>query len=313
MSSGSVGNIHLQQAIVEFREVSMLSLCTQINIREQDIIMLLPETISKIESLYDLPEIRAGNLEVFVVAGGDEVLAAQALRYQVFFEEMGAKANAQILATKLDIDEFDSVCDHLLVVEHQADGGYKVVGTYRLLRRESMQKIGRFYTDGEFDISPIKQYSGNILEVGRSCVHPDFRNRAVMQLLWRGIGAYVAKFNIGLMFGCASFHGTDPQEHAMALSYLHHYHLAPKEICPRALDSRYVEMNLMPKEAVDVKSAFSNLPPLIKGYLRLSGYIGAGAVIDHEYNTTDVSIVVKTDLVTEKYATRYGSGKEIID
>lgn len=272
----------------------------------------------KIESLYNIGEIRAGKLEVFVTRNDEDVKAAQALRYQVFFEEMGAKANAKTIASKLDVDEFDEICDHLLVVEHQEDDvkkntKYKVVGTYRLLRREAMKKIGRFYTDSEFDIDLIKQYKGEILEVGRSCVHADFRNRSVMQLLWRGIGAYVTRFNIGLMFGCASFHGTDPKEHAMELSYLHHYHLAPKEICPRALSNRYVEMNLMPKEEVDVKRAFSNLPPLIKGYLRLSGYIGAGAVIDKEYNTADVSIVVKTDLVTEKYATRYGSGKEQID
>lgn len=277
--------------------------------------MIMPaqKKLYRISSLYDLPKIRAGNLEVFVVAGGNEVEEAQALRYQVFVEEMGAKATPEMLSCKRDIDEFDKVCDHLLVVEHGAGDSYKVVGTYRLLRRSSMQKIGRFYTDGEFDISLIKQYKGEILEVGRSCVHPDFRNRAVMQLLWRGIGAYVSKFNVGLMFGCASFSGTDPRAHAMALSYLYHYHLAPKEICPRALPSRYVEMNMIPKEEVDAKAAFSVLPPLIKGYLRLSGYIGDGAVIDYDYNTTDVSIVVKTDLVTEKYATRYGSGREIID
>lgn len=282
-------------------------------VSQQDEIMRQNKLIDKIESLYDIAEMRAGNLGVFVTRSAKDIEAAQALRYQVFFEEMGAKADAKTLASKLDVDEFDDICDHLLVVEHSKDGDYKVVGTYRLLRREPMKKIGHFYTDGEFDISPIKQYKGHILEVGRSCVHADFRNRAVMQLLWRGIGAYVSKFNIGLMFGCASFNGVDPKEHAMALSYLHHYHLAPKEICPVALKDRYVEMNLMEKEAIDAKEAFSNLPPLIKGYLRLSGYIGAGAVIDYEYNTTDVSIVVKTDLVTEKYAARYGSGKEQID
>ena len=115
---------------------------------QQNIIMPIPKITPKIESLYGLAEIRAGNLEVFVVSGGDEVRAAQALRYQVFVEEMGAKASAETTISKLDIDEFDAVCDHLLVVEHQADGGYKVVGTYRLLRREAMKKIGRFYTDG---------------------------------------------------------------------------------------------------------------------------------------------------------------------
>lgn len=127
-----------------------------------------------------------------------------------------------------------------------------------------------------------------------------------MQLLWRGIGAYVNKFNIDLMFGCASFPGIDPAAHRMALSYLYHYHLAPENLRPRALAERYVEMNLMPKEEVNVKETFTGLPALIKGYLRLSGYIGLGAVIDPVYNTTDVSIVVKTDLVTDKYAARYG-------
>jgi len=269
--------------------------------------------LNRVEPLYSLGEIKAGNLEVFITRDPQDIMAAQALRYQVFFEEMGAKPTPNTLASKLDADDFDAVCDHLLVVEHPEGGGdgYKVVGTYRLLRREMMESIGNFYTDSEFDITTIKNYKGEILEVGRSCVHADFRNRSVMQLLWRGIGAYVTKFSIGLIFGCASFHGTDPKKHAMALSYLHHFHLAPEEICPRALDSRYVEMNLMPKEDVDVKESFSNLPPLIKGYLRLGGYIGAGAVIDHDYNTTDVSIVVKTNLVTEKYATRYGSSKEI--
>lgn len=260
----------------------------------------------RLPSLYDLGDLKAGTLEVFIACRPEDLAASQALRFEVFFEEMGAPITPEFAAVKRDFDKFDDVCDHLLVVEHQPGGGYKVVGTYRLLRREPMKKVGRFYSAGEYDITPILQYPGEILEVGRSCVHPDYRNRAVMQLLWRGIGAYVTRFNIHIMFGCASFHGTDPDTHAMALSYLHHYHLAPKDLCPRALDELYVEMNRMPKEQVDVKQGFAALPALIKGYLRLSGYIGAGAVIDPEYNTTDVSIVVKTDRVTDKYAQRYG-------
>ena len=259
------------------------------------------------QSLYDLGELRAGNLEVFIASRIEDIEASQKLRYQVFFEEMGAPLTPEVAATKTDRDEFDKVCDHLLVAEHQPQGGYKVVGTYRLLRRSAMKSIGRFYTDSEFDISPIKNHEGEVLELGRSCVDPMFRNRSVMQLLWRGIGAYVAKFNIELMFGCASFHGIDISKHAQALSYLYHYHLAPEQLRPTALPERYVEMNLMPKEQVDAKEAFVSLPALIKGYLRLSGYIGLGAVVDAEYNTTDVSIVVKTDLVTEKYAQRYGT------
>jgi putative hemolysin len=208
--------------------------------------------------------------------------------------------------TRRDMDEFDAVCDHLLVVDHQPDGSVRVVGTYRLLRDDAMKKIGRFYTASEYDIKRIEEYGSKVLEVGRSCVDPEFRNRSVMQLLWRGIGAYVERFDIELMFGCASFAGTDPAKYAMALAYLHHYHLAPEELRLVALKERYVEMNLLPKDKVDEKEAFSLLPALIKGYLRLGGYVGLGAVIDPEYNTTDVSIVVKTDMVTDKYFQRYG-------
>lgn len=249
--------------------------------------------------------IRAGSLEVFVATSDAHILASQKLRYGVFFEEMGAVATDDIKKHQRDIDIYDDVCDHLLVADHLEDGTIRIVGTYRLLRREPMAKIGRFYTESEFDISAIKAYPKPILEVGRSCVHPDYRNRAVMQLLWRGIGAYVAKYNIALMFGCASFHGTDPAQHAQALSYLYHHHLAPAELCPVALEERYNEMNLMPKELLNPKANFVQLPALIKGYLRLSGYIGRGAVVDPEYNTTDVSIVVKTDIITNKYAQRY--------
>lgn len=261
---------------------------------------------SKLVPLYDLGTLRAGSLEVFVASRSEDIEASQRLRYRVFFEEMGALPTGNVALTKRDQDAFDDVCDHLLVIEHLPEGGHKVVGTYRLLRRESMKRIGRFYTEGEYNITPIKNLSGEILEVGRSCVDPKYRNRAVMQLLWRGIGSYVARFNVTLMFGCASFPGIDPEAHAMALSYLHHYHLAPSELRPVALKERYVEMNRLPKEKVDAKEAFVLLPALIKGYLRLNGYIGSGAVIDPEYNTTDVSIVVKTDLVTEKYFQRYG-------
>ena len=143
------------------------------------------------------------------------------------------------------------------------------------------------------------------MEVGRSCVDPAFRNRSVMQLLWRGIGAYIDCFDVGLMFGCASFHGIDPQKHAVSLAYLYHYHLAPELLRPTALKERFIDMNFFPKEEIKMRETLASLPTLIKGYIRLNGYVGLGAVIDHEYNTTDVSIVVRTDLVGEKYAQRY--------
>lgn len=251
-------------------------------------------------------ELSAGTLEVRLALSDAEKQAAQALRYQVFVQDMGAGASEAMHAAARDEDHYDAVCDHLLVLEH-ASGKAEVVGTYRLIRREAAMKIGHFYSAAEYDISAIEAFTeGNLLELGRSCVHRDYRNRAVMQLLWRGIGAYVARHKIGLMFGCASFPGRNPADHADTLSYLHHYHLAPPELRMRALPERYTEMNLMPKDAIHAKRAFAKLPPLIKGYLRLGGFVGDGAVIDHDYNTVDVGIVVKTALVTDKYVARYG-------
>jgi putative hemolysin len=258
--------------------------------------------------LLEWKEIRNGSLAVHVTGSSEEIEAAQALRYQIFYEEMGGTPSAEVKALKRDFDIFDSVCDHLLVLDYDLPRSTgQVVGTYRMLRRSAMKKLGRFYSEGEFDIGALKQEQGEILELGRSCVDPRYRNRSVMQLLWRGIASYVSLHDIKLMFGCASLPGIDVDSHSLALSYLHHFHMAPTSLCALALPDQYVEMNRMPKEAIDVKEAFSALPALIKGYLRLGGYIGQGAVIDRQCNTTDVGIVVKTELVTEKYAQRYST------
>lgn len=255
------------------------------------------------------PEIRAGNLGVKISRDPQEVEEAQRLRYQIFFGEMGGVShNPEVVSQQRDFDAFDAVCDHLLVVDHDKKRGEgRVVGTYRLLRREPMKALGRFYTESEFNIEALKALQGDILELGRSCVHADYRNRAVMQLLWRGIGEYVSRNNIRIMFGCASFVGTDPEEYAEALSYLYHFHLAPEDRRPVAQPDHFVPMNRMPKDAIDEKRALAQLPALIKGYLRLNGKIGDGCYIDTECRSLDVSIVVETDLVTEKYVKRYNT------
>ena len=249
--------------------------------------------------------IRSGHLTVRLAENEAEVTAAQRLRYRIFCEEMGGQANPQVQAEKRDFDQYDDVCHHLLVIDDTKQGEASVVGTYRLLTRQNMEKIGHFYSETEYDISKIKANGGKILELGRSCVEQQYRTRPVIQMLWQGIGSFIWEKDIELMFGCASFHGTNVIEHKHALSYLYHYHLAPADICPRALADQYVDMNLMPKEEVVPRAALNVLPPLIKGYLRLSGYVGDGAVLDHAYNTCDVSIVVKTDLIKGKYVDRY--------
>lgn len=253
----------------------------------------------------DVDEAGAASLGVRLASSPDEVEAAQRLRYRVFYDEMGALPTPAMAAEGRDFDEFDAVCDHLLVIDaKKGTGAEGVVGTYRLQRRDS-PKFQRFYTASEYDIAKIAAFPGRVLELGRSCVDPAYRTRMTMQCMWRGIAGYVFSRNIDLMFGCASLHGTDPQALAMPLSFLYHNHLAPESIRPRALPALYAEMNLLPADAINTRRAVVELPPLIKGYLRLGGFVGDGAVIDRQFNTTDVCVIVKTDLITDKYFRHY--------
>lgn len=259
----------------------------------------------------EMPAQRAGNLEVRLAATAEEIDAAQALRYRVFYQEMAARPSAETARSQRDIDDFDKYCDHLLVIDHSRGRAWEsVVGTYRLLRRGPAARAGRFYSSSEYDISKLQAIPGEILELGRSCVDTAYRNRPTMQLLWRGIAAYVAHHQVEVMFGCASLHGTDVSIHADTLSYLYYYHLAPPALRPRALDQLYVDMRLKPQAAINPRASLAGLPPLVKGYLRLGGFIGDGAVIDDQFNTVDVCIVVKTELVTEKYMRHYESSRE---
>jgi L-ornithine Nalpha-acyltransferase len=252
------------------------------------------------------PELRAGNLGVRVATTPAEIDAVQALRYRVFYRELGARADAETARSSRDRDRFDSIADHLLVIDHTIGPGAEgVVGTYRLIKREAAAQLGRFYSADEYDIAPILGFPGRIMELGRSCVDATYRHRAAMQLLWRGIAAYVFHYQIDLMFGCASLPGTDPDAGAGELTYLDQNHLAPPAVRPRALPHRFVEMQRLSPESIDPRRALAQLPPLIKGYLRLGGFVGDGAVIDRPFNTTDVAVVVKTDLVTDKYYRHY--------
>ncbi|HTS92802.1 MAG TPA: GNAT family N-acyltransferase [Stellaceae bacterium] len=250
--------------------------------------------------------IRSGTLAVRLARSAPEVAAAQALRYRVFYDEMGAEASPEMARAGRDFDTFDDVADHLLVIDHARGlGPDAVIGTYRLIRRAAAERAGGFYSAAEYDITTMVAYPGEILELGRSCVDAGARNRPTMQLLWRGIAAYVFHYQIDLMFGCASLHGIEPDALAVPLSYLHYHHLAPPALRPRALPERYIDMRRLPSQAIDPAKALGELPPLIKGYLRLGGFVGDGAVIDRQFNTIDVSIIVKTDLITDKYYRHY--------
>ncbi|MDJ0930384.1 GNAT family N-acyltransferase [Breoghania sp.] len=263
---------------------------------------------------------RIGPLEVRIARKAFEIKKAQELRYHVFYEEMSAIADGHMLSTGRDADAFDDICDHLLVLDHDVPERAKpfgrrkpkIVATYRLLRQSAAEGCGGFYTAGEYDIQTLIDAKPDLkfLELGRSCVLKPYRNKRTVELLWHGIWAYVLMHGIDAMIGCASFENTDPDCLALPLSFLHHFNRAPEEWRVRALDERYVEMNRMPAEAVDLRAAMREMPPLIKGYLRLGAHIGDGAVVDHQFGTTDVLIIAPVASLSARYVNYYGSGAE---
>jgi len=281
-------------------------------------------TLTRIVASLEQPSVRAiepgfrsygrkGTLEVRLAVTPREIDAAQALRYRVFYEEMSATADAETRLRRRDVDRFDEFCDHLLVLDHARGRGEEtpldsVVGCYRLLRQDVAMQQSGFYTAGEYDVASLiarADPSLRFLELGRSCVLPAYRTKPTVELLWHGIMGYVAEHRLDVMLGCASFEGTDPEQLALPLSYLHHYHSAPPEWHVRALEERYIEMNRMPKDAIPARDAVRALPPVIKGYLRAGCYIGDGAVVDEQFGTTDVLILFPVAQINERYSSKF--------
>jgi putative hemolysin len=236
----------------------------------------------------------------------DEVRAAQALRYRIFYGEKSATPTEAMQREARDFDAYDAAADHLLVIDTtERDVRAAVVGTYRLIRRSRADATG-FYSADEFDLSRLEAWPGEVLELGRSCVDAGHRSGRAINLLWRGIATYLAEYGTEILFGCGSLPGTDPEKLKLPLSYMHHYHLAPGHVRPRAQPGRYVAMDILDKDAIDPEQALATIPPLIKGYLRLGGFVGDGAVVDYDFNCTDVCIVVQASLLTTRYARHYG-------
>lgn len=268
---------------------------------------------------------RIGDLEVRLARTKADVKRAQRLRYDVFYREMSAKPSIKAQLRRRDEDRYDAICDHLLVVDlapHAEDGTRRtwrakrqprVIGTYRVLRQEVADRASGFYTQGEYDIAPLiaaRSPGYRFMELGRSCVLKPYRNKRTVELLWHGLWTYVREHKVDVMIGCASFEGTDPAEHAMALSFLYHYALAPPEWRVKAHPHMSTEMNLIAKDKVDARAALKALPPLIKGYLRLGAKVGDGAVIDRQFGTTDVLIVLPVESIDPRYFEHFGAPEE---
>jgi putative hemolysin len=256
-------------------------------------------------------EIEANRYRVKLAETPEEREAAQRLRFRVFVEEMGAQVSAEQRTLRREWDTFDPYFDHLILEtgEQVADPLDRVVGVYRLMRGEVAEAGKGFYGASEYDLSPIAQSGRRVVELGRSCVAREHRGGPGMHLLWNGLAAYVLERDIELLFGVASFPGTDVEALAEALSYLHHTHLAPPDLRARARTEHYVEMNRMPPEAVDTVRAQKTIPPLIKAYLRLGGFVGEGAYVDHAFNTIDVCVIMDTTRMTERYRAFYERGR----
>lgn len=245
----------------------------------------------------------AAPLQIRLATDERDLLAAQRLRYRVFVEELGGDGPLVDHAGRFERDEFDPVNDHLILVDPRRDAaGYDhVVGVYRLLRCDQAEAFGRFYCDSEYDLTALRQCGRRLLELGRSCVDAEYRGGAAMFLLWNGLAEYVLDHRIEVLFGVASFHGTDIGALAEPLSWLHAHHLAPPELRVRALPDHYQRMDLIPPDRLDRKAAMVAMPALIKAYLRLGGFVGEGAFVDHAFNTTDVCLLMDTAAMSSKH------------
>jgi putative hemolysin len=254
-----------------------------------------------------------GQLEVRLATTKKEIRKAQRLRYKVFYEEGGAKADRTTALIRRDICRFDCACDHLLVIDHAALNRFdkpkpKVIGTYRLLRQDRAEAHDGFYSAQEYDIASLlaRQAGKRFLELGRSCILPPYRSKRTLELLWRGIWAYAKHYRIDALFGCASLEGTNPLAHAASLSFLAYFANACEEWSVRALEARHVGMQMIGPDSLDKRRALAALPPLIKAYLRCGAKVGDGAVIDHQFGTTDVFIVMPVAELDLRYIKHFG-------
>lgn len=246
------------------------------------------------------------------LAGSEEDLrAAERLRYDVFVDELGGNGPLVDHANRFERDAFDPVYDHLVLIDERRDREAldHVVGVYRLLTGDKAHDFGRFYTEDEYDLSVLKSSGRRLLELGRSCVHRDYRGGLALRKLWTGLAQYVLEREIAILFGVASLHGTDVDTHAEPLSHLHRAHLAPPDLRVRVVEGAYQRMDLVPTEKIDRVAAMRAVPTLIKSYLRLGGFVGDGAFVDHAFNTTDVCLVMDTARMSDAARARYAGGE----
>ena len=261
--------------------------------------------------------IKVRDFEVRLTRTKEERRQVRALRYAVFVEEEGASATEEQKNLREEYDSYDRFAEYLGVFHNG-----KIVGTYRIINRDAAEKMGGFYTETEFDISKIKKSGANIAEMSRACVAPEYRENAlVMRLLWVGLGEYIVRNKIGIVFGVASWTGTNPAASAQAISYLYYNHLSPLRLRATVDTTKLVDgvnpkltrMNILPAVFVDPNMARREMTPLVKGYLRINATFGRGVFIDKPFNTYDVFVMLRTRDMNAVYKKHFLGTDETFD
>lgn len=243
-------------------------------------------------------------LSVRLARDAAERAEAERLRYEVFVRELGGDGDLVDHAAGRERDRFDTVAEQLLLIDEARPEGSRIVGLYRLLDDAGAARMGQFYTEDEFDLDPLKASGRRLLELGRSCLHRDYRGGTAMFRLWQGLAAHIEARGIEILFGTASFRGADPMMHAAPLSLLGCDHLAAPELRVTSRQPEHAEMPALPE--LDRAAAMRAMPPLIKAYLRLGGRVGQGVYADRAFNTTDVCMILDMDTAHAGQRARYG-------
>ena len=257
--------------------------------------------IKKIKSEFE--PIIFKNFTIKIAESNFEIKKAQSLRYKIFFKEKKIKKKSFKFLLQRDYDFYDKISDHLIIIDNNREIRDNVIGTYRLLRGNCAKLYRGFYTEQEFDISNLKKNfsSKDILELGRSCVHPQYRSGIILKLLWQGISNYIKMYKIKILMGCASFHGTNPSKFKDEFSLLYESYRLPEDYDVKSLQSNEISFN----KNINHSTTLNKLPPLIKGYLRAGGMVSENFYIDREFETIDYCVIMLTEKIVSRYQNKF--------
>ena len=257
--------------------------------------------IKKIKSEFE--PIIFKNFTIKIAESNFEIKKAQSLRYKIFFKEKKIKKKSFKFLLQRDYDFYDKISDHLIIIDNNREIRDNVIGTYRLLRGNCAKLYRGFYTEQEFDISNLKKNfsSKDILELGRSCVHPQYRSGIILKLLWQGISNYIKMYKIKILMGCASFHGTNPSKFKDEFSLLYKSYRLPEDYDVKSLQSNEISFS----KNINHSTILNKLPPLIKGYLKVGGMVSENFYIDKEFETIDYCVIMLIEKIVSRYQNKF--------